>query len=47
MNINPINRISFQNVSFKEKSSSTSKSTEFCPEENKLVKELDKMKKDT
>ena len=43
MNINPINRINTQNVSAKNNQQKSVHKAENCPNEDKLVKELDKM----
>ena len=43
MNINPINRISINYLNFRSNKKESVSKTESCPDENKLVKELDKM----
>ncbi len=43
MNINPINRINTNYLNFRNNQKESVSKTESCPDENKLVKELDKM----
>ena len=43
MNINPINRINTNYLNFRNNQKESVNKTESCPDENKLVKELDKM----
>ena len=43
MNINPINRISTNYLNFRSNKKNSASNAESCPDENKLVKELDKM----
>ena len=43
MNINPISNISNYNLNFKNNTKKNVQDAEVCPDDNKLVKELDKM----